>query len=119
MRIDQLAEVDFSKNWLICTRKGELSYAPKDPIWLRWVKTFIQVLTFGLVDVYGHVKIRHVARGLFAHFQKEPEKDNPLLKTKYIEVIDHLLDTKKNKHPVRRHRKFLIDVRKKINFSQV
>lgn len=112
MRIEDLAEANFNEHWLVYTRKGELKTAPKDPLLVRWLKFVFDVLTFCLYDIYGHVRIRQVAEGLFAQFQSDMQK-NPEIKEKYITVIDHLLHVDKE-HTIRTDREVLLLLKEKM-----
>jgi len=110
MRIDQIAEVDFSTHWIVCNPYGEISALPKDPLAIRWIKTAVWIFTLFTVDPYGHVRIDRVADFLFKHFKKETY---PQAKDMYLKVINQLLDRKTTL--IRRDRTILMNLKKKLN----
>lgn len=111
MKIDDLQKIDFTSHWLTCSRTGEINVQPKDPFWLRWLKTAFQVLTFCVFDVYGHVKIKRVAEGLFAHLKKDFETDRSCRK-KYVLIVDTLLQL--SKKPIKTDRRALVEIKGKM-----
>lgn len=111
MRIDQLSQVDFTNKWLVCTKLGAIHVTERDPLFVRWIKTVFQILTWCLFDVYGHVRINRVAEGLFTHF-KVDYKIHPPSRVFYIAVIENLLELRTLG---KGDRKILVSLRNKIS----
>jgi len=88
-----LLKMDFTKYWLVCTRTGQIRVVQKDPTILRWVKSLLYIFSFGLLDVYGHIKIERVVKGIYAHFERD-YAISPEAKNLYIELVTNLDETR-------------------------
>ena len=111
MKVEKLTQIDYNTHWITCSSLGKLGVAPKDPIWLRWVKMVFQVLTLYCFDLYGHVRVDKVAKGIFAKFQKDPSR-----KADYLKLINKLLAVSES--PINTGRKDLIEIRDKITHQE-
>lgn len=116
MRIDELATVDFSQNWLACSRYGELYLAGKHHKALRWIYTLLTVITLGCIDFYAHIRINRVANALFDGFKKD-YINRPDARRYYLKVMDNLL--LENMTPIATYRTALQNLRAKVGtYSQ-
>lgn len=112
---NHIVKANFENNWLAFLNTEELILVPKDPIFVRWLKFFVQALFCWYSDVYAHIRINRVTLGIWKYFTYETVQGFSC-KQKYISLVKNLLDCDlNNRHPITSYRKDLLSLVKKIS----